>query len=154
MTTNTRLLYFEDQSLTNAQANVVQVVRVDNLFGAILDHTVFHVQGGGQPGDCGLINCPTATFPVIKTIRDPTIGQALHIDSFKNDSMFEVGSQAELRIDEEYRRENSRPHSAGQLIDLAVQRLGLDWTPANSSHLPDVCYVEYNGTANYNDDLK
>ena len=51
----------------------------------------------------------------------------------------------EVKIDEKSRRLFARIHSAGHLIDVAVDRLGLPLVPGKGYHFPSGAYVEYIG---------
>lgn len=121
----------------------MDVVQHEGDLGVVLDQTVFYAQGGGQPGDRGTIklndNC---TFQVTKTIKNE--GRVLHLGSFVEGASFEAGAQVQLSVNKEFRELVSFLHSAGHLIDMAVRRVGLDWTPVKGSHFPDACFVEYN----------
>ena len=57
-----------------------------------------------------------------------------------------------MKIDEKIRKKHAQIHSAGHLIDLAVQRLSktlcyseYPWEGAKGYHFPDAPYVEYKG---------
>lgn len=43
------------------------------------------------------------------------------------------------------RRKHAKLHSAGHLLDLAVQNLGFGWETAKGYHFEDGPYVEYKG---------
>lgn len=65
--------------------------------------------------------------------------------SFKN------GDSAYGIIDKERRDLHSRLHSAGHLIDMAVNKLGYSWLAQKSYHFVDGPYVEYEGSLENND---
>lgn len=137
----TKLIYLENQNLYQGTAKVVEIKQLENQLGLILDQTIFYVQGGGQPGDKGNITSASGNFGVIKTIFDEQ-GQALHLGNFDSGN-FEVGDQIDLQIDVASRQLNSKIHSAGHLIDLAVKNCGLNWLPGKGFHYPEGSYVEY-----------
>jgi len=111
----------------------------------VLDQTVFHPQGGGQPSDTGLIKSTSATFEV-RMVK--LIGNTVHHKgTFQGTELFAVGDTVQLEIDEEKRRLFARLHSAGHLIDSAVANLGYysHLKPSKGYHFPDGPYVEYIG---------
>lgn len=50
-----------------------------------------------------------------------------------------------MKVDEEKRRLYARVHSAGHLLDIAVNQLGYQWVPGKGYHFPTGAYVEYQG---------
>ena len=148
----TKLLYFFDQTLTSAKARVLQINAEESGLAVVLDQTVFYVQGGGQPGDRGTISTQDSTFSVSKTIRDAN-GNALHLGQFTKGEL-SVGCEVHLDIDQPLRQEHSRLHSAGHLIDLAVDKIGLKWGPGKGCHFPGSCCVEYKTHNDEDHDLK
>lgn len=61
------------------------------------------------------------------------------------DELLQIGSEVTMVIDEAIRKLNARLHSAGHLLDVAVNRLKLDWKPGKGYHFADSPYVEYVG---------
>jgi len=49
------------------------------------------------------------------------------------------------QVDKDRRELNTRLHSAGHLLDMAVSQLGYDWMPTKGYHFPEGSYVEYQG---------
>jgi len=137
----TKLLYLEDQNLYTSSASIVNILETDKGLALILDQTIFYVQGGGQPGDKGLIKDGNNLFRLINTTRDEN-GTVLHLGIFEGQN-FKIGDEVSLEIDIESRKLNSRIHSAGHLIDLAIKNLKLDWIPGKGFHYPEGSYVEY-----------
>jgi len=137
----TKLIYLENQNVFQATAEITEIVQLENNLGIILDQTIFYVQGGGQPGDKGSIVYASGKFTVAKTIYDEQ-GRVLHIGNFDSGS-FEVGDLVDLQIELASRQLNSKIHSYGHLIDLAVKNCRLDWIPGKGFHYPEGSYVEY-----------
>jgi len=109
----------------------------------ILDETIFYPQGGGQPYDQGFIESPSGKFKV-EEVRFVD-GIVRHIGSFESGS-FKPGDKVTLNVNKERRLLNSKIHSAGHLVDLAVNALKLDWIPGKGFHFPEGPYVEYIGS--------
>lgn len=112
----------------------------------ILDKTIFHPQGGGQPDDEGIISSDGVVFKVEQLkIRGKSI---LHIGKFENpDQIFAENQDVNLKINEDLRRKFARLHSAGHLIDVAIARLGYsELEPGKGYHFAKGSYVEYIGS--------
>ena len=111
----------------------------------ILDKTICHPQGGGQPSDEGFLKQGDIKFNLeaLSIVKD-TI---LHIGKFeKAGQTFKVGGDVECHIDETKRRLYARVHSAGHLLDVAMNKAGRsDLKPGKGFHQPVGSYVEYIG---------
>jgi len=117
----------------------------------VLDRTIFHPQGGGQPADIGELSAtdlPTLKISMASARKED--GAVLHdcvVAQRDADTwVAAVGSsppKVHCRIDEKVRRTNARCHSAGHLLDKAAKELDLKWIPGKGYHFPDGAYVEY-----------
>ncbi|KMS95462.1 hypothetical protein BVRB_008010 [Beta vulgaris subsp. vulgaris] len=119
----------------------------------ILESTIFHPQGGGQPSDTGFIT--NLNFPfkfVVEDVRckDGIIYHFGHVENSEGNSLewkVERETKVELRVDEARRDLNSRLHSGGHLLDISIRNVGLGhFKPGKGYHFPDAPYVEYKGT--------
>lgn len=136
----------EEQSLFKTGNDQTQVVE--------LGETIFYVQGGGQPFDTGSISSSKhgqeQTFNV-EAVRYGAGGRVLHFGQFSSSSTFAEGETVSLKIDGERRDTNSRVHTAGHLIGLAVRNLTAstpdlkDVTELKASHYPGACFVDFKG---------
>ena len=115
------------------------------LFKVKLTNTIFHPQGGGQPSDKGKIVQGPIEFIIQSAEHDRTDNNVWHFGNFNSDLRFDEGSEVRVEIDESYRRMNARLHSAGHLLDIAVQRLAYPLVPGKGFHLEEGSYVEYVG---------
>jgi Ser-tRNA(Ala) deacylase AlaX len=88
----------------------------------ILEETIFHPQGGGQPSDVGIIENEEIIFKVEKA--STVDGHVEHLGEFSGDSTFKINDKVKLKVDKESRDLNTRLHSAGHLIDVAVRNIG------------------------------
>lgn len=129
----------------------------DGRLAVVLDSTIFHPQGGGQPYDTGVITFSTDhDFEfAVNDIRSKD-GMVLHYGFFKNtwegfESTLKKGIQVGLYVDASRRNLNSRLHSAGHLLDVCVKNVGLSLEPGKGYHFPDGPFVEYKGTVPQND---
>lgn len=138
----TKLDYLENFTKTESTAKVVDVLRENGRDVVLLDQTIFYPQGGGQPYDQGTIEGPGGKFNV-EEVRFVD-GIVKHIGRFEN-GKFETGEEVKCFVNKKRRELNSRLHSAGHLVDMAVTELKLGWTPGKGFHFPDGPYVEYGG---------
>ena len=116
-----------------------------------MEKTIFHPQGGGQPADEGHLKQGETLFKVEGlVIKEDVI---LHVGKFEpEDATFEVDSEVECLVDEAKRRLNARNHSAGHLLDIAMNQVGRDdLKPGKGYHFPTGAYVEYIGAVDAKD---
>lgn len=133
----------------------------------ITDSTIFHVQGGGQPSDTGIMtsSSPSSdaaaakTHPAfeVKSVRQPAQGsQILHFGRFiptdgAAATPFNAGEDLEQHVDAEKRNLHSRLHTAGHVLSLAIHALCREGvlpplTELKASHYPDSAAVVFKGT--------
>ncbi len=144
--TETKLLYMTDSSLLEERASVIAVEAIENgQYNVILDKTIFYPQGGGQPYDLGTMQDKENIFTV--TAVRMNNGLVHHMGTF-NKQPFAIDAIVHLHVDGERRKLNRRLHSAGHVIDVAVQNLGLKLVPTKGYHFPEGPYVEYEGGIN------
>lgn len=141
---STHLLYLEDFTILEQAATVVQLLRENDRDVVILDQTIFYPQGGGQPYDQGAITSGGGACFVVAEVRFVD-GIVKHIGQFTQGTLTE-GERVQCVVDAPRRKLMSRLHSAGHIIDLALQKLGIDWLPAKGFHFPDGPYDEYHGS--------
>ena len=91
------------------------VQRVFNS-GVVLDQSVFYCQGGGQPGDTGILVCKDGRqIPVINTCVDGDSGTQLHILG-DGEKPPEPGEMVTARIDWDRRHRMMRMHSCMHML--------------------------------------
>lgn len=148
----TKLLYLEDWNILSNKAQVTQVAQYKEKLALVLDQTIFYPQGGGQPWDTGTITVlnaggigqgPTGSFAVTEVRFDPETGNVYHIGTMTGE--IKPGETVSCNVNKERRDLNSRLHSGGHIIDMAVRQLGLDWKPGKGYHFPEGPYIEYAG---------
>ena len=138
----TRLRYMEEMQRVDADARVAGVLTENDRAIVVLDETIFYPQGGGQPFDKGIIESDSARFRVDETrFAD---GVVRHIGAFERGE-FQEGEAVRLEVDRGRRALMSRLHSAGHVVDMAVNAIGRDWIPGKGYHFPEGPYVEYAG---------
>lgn len=139
----TVLRYLDNPEELEGEANITEVmVTEDGRSALILDSTLFYPQGGGQPGDQGSISFQGGEFTVNDTrFKD---GQVIHYGEFL-DGKLPDGGHVKMAVNKERRVLNCRNHTAGHLVDVAMQNVGYEFPPAKGYHFADSPYVEYVG---------
>ncbi|XP_043708288.1 alanine--tRNA ligase [Telopea speciosissima] len=154
----TKLSYFDDMWKLHSKASLISCIQgEDGRRALILDSTIFHPQGGGQPADTGFITHAATDFKFI--VQDTRLKDELvfHYGFFENpgndgDPEFPIGQEVCLYVDEARRNLNSRLHSAGHLLDVCVRNVGWDHLqPGKAYHFPDGPFVEYKGAVPQNE---
>ena len=148
---STKLLYLENFTLLNSEAKVVDVLEENGKTVVLLDQTVFYPQGGGQPYDKGIIEGSSGKF-IVEEVRFVD-GLVKHIGHFDKGTLKKEDS-VKCLVEKERRELNSRLHSAGHVVDMAVNSLGLEWIPVSGFHFPEGTYVEYVGNLDGQDKEK
>jgi hypothetical protein len=142
-------LYQTDTYLLKSDATVLAVEPLDGGEGwaVVLDQTVFHPQGGGQPADVGTLEGESgAPFAVSMVKKGPT-GVVRHEGASPTPPPFAAGSRVRCAVSEQPRLLNARVHSAGHLIDVAMTNSGMAsrLRPTKGYHFTPGSYVEYEG---------
>ncbi|WNJ87256.1 serine-tRNA(Ala) deacylase AlaX [Pseudomonas canadensis] len=118
----TERLFFTHDHLT-AELEVLSCTPHEEQFAVILQSTIFHPQGGGQPFDTGWLG--EATVLRVTQAADRVVHYV--------DRPLEPGPIT-ARVDEQRRMLNTRLHSAGHLIGNVGETLG--WMPIKAHHWP------------------
>ncbi len=88
--------------------------------GIRVQRTVFYAQGGGQPGDTGvMIRADMGRIPIVDTRKDSETGEHLHIPDPRA-PLPEAGENVTLRIDWERRYRLMRMHSCMHLLCAVI----------------------------------
>jgi len=138
-------LYLADSYAFEGKAVVLDVRTQGPDVVIILDKTVFHPQGGGQPTDTGSLELydsgEKATFAVSSVARTPN-GELLHKGSFKEGKL-KVGDKVAMKVDSDKRMLHTKFHSAGHLLDDAARSLSYKWKNTKSHHFPADAFISY-----------
>lgn len=139
----TTLLYLEDFAMYTFTAKIKGIKEQEGKMVVFLDQTLFYPQGGGQPYDQGVIENERGKF-MVEEVRfiDSEVWHAGHFEK----GTFVVNEEVRGHIDKDRRLLNARIHSAGHLVDKAIDELGLGWTPGKGYHFPNGPYDEYFGS--------
>lgn len=141
----TELLYMQDFDVETCETTIESAAQTeDGRTDIILQETCFYPRGGGQDWDTGIIRNEQAEFAVEEVHLDEN-GHVHHIGSVTRGS-FQAGDEVSGKVDQARRAINTRLHSAGHVIDMAIDSLGLDWVATKGQHYPHLSAVEYSGT--------
>jgi Ser-tRNA(Ala) deacylase AlaX len=145
MPTNTHLLYLDGFDITACDARVVQIQHADDdRLDIQLDCTCFYPRGGGQDWDEGTIITANGVIFDVREVRLDENGVVHHVGTLRV-GMLKVHDEVQCVVAPERRAVNTRLHSAGHVIDLAVDRMGLPWVALKGAHYPHMSFVEYDG---------
>lgn len=123
------------------EARVLRVVPETRRKGyAILDGSLFHPRGGGQPNDVGTIQAPGGTMTVGKVLEQD--GVVIHYGELTGPLVEQA--PVTLCLDWGRRLLHMRLHTAGHILDHAVmQTLQHSVQSARASHAPPEGYVQF-----------
>lgn len=150
----TKLEYYDNMWKLCSEATFLSCSQTENSRQAvILESTIFHPQGGGQPSDIGFITIPNSPIKfLVEDVRSKDgivyhYGHAENLEGIQLEWRIEPRTMVHLHVDESRRNLNSRLHSAGHLLDISVRNIGLGHLePGKGYHFLDGPFVEYKGT--------
>ena len=112
----TEKLYQEDPYLKECTATVTGIAD----HGVILDRSVFYCQGGGQPGDTGVLILSDGNIKrVVNTIVQRETGAQLHVLD-EEETLPELGMEVAARIDWDRRYGFMRMHSCMHMLCAVI----------------------------------
>jgi len=118
-TSPTQLLYREDAYLKEFDARVVNVLKLDDRYGVILNRTAFYPIGGGQPADNGVIKGKNGEVKVA-TVQTAN-GAVVHVTHEINGEIKE-GKPVKGIINWERRYALMKNHTAAHLMAEALRK--------------------------------
>jgi alanyl-tRNA synthetase len=147
----TDLLYLREMNARQIEARVIKVVPEKRTHAyLILDQTIFHPKGGGQPSDRGVIQSAEYELTVKKAIHYR--GVVVHWGKLNRGSALE--GQASCVLDWPYRYLVMRRHAAAHLLDHCLSQAVRSRVQTIDSWLDDPCYVGYAGNAPSEESLR
>ena len=130
----TEKLYYQDSHLTTFTARVLSCAPGKHGYDVVLDRTAFYPEGGGQPGDRGVLGGVTVT---------DTHEKGEDIVHYC-ESPLAVGSTVEGRIDWEYRFDLMQHHSGEHILSgLICAAYGCDNVGFHMGH--DAVTIDFSG---------
>lgn len=140
----TDLAYLREMNCQRGQAMVLKVVPEKRTHAyLILDRTLFHPKGGGQPSDRGVIHSRGYELTVKKAIYYK--GVVVHWGKLVRGTPVE--GEATCELDWEYRLLVMRRHTAAHLLDHCLAQAIGRRVQTTDSWLDEPCYVGYAGIA-------
>ncbi|KAF7724029.1 5-aminolevulinate synthase, nonspecific, mitochondrial [Apophysomyces ossiformis] len=139
MLSSTLRLYYRDTYNTLAKATILDVGKDQAGTYVVLDNTIFHPQGGGQPADQGWLLWDDQQADVKK------LANSENVVRHYCDGPFEIGQIVTLKVDKEKRILHARWHSAGHLLSNAVNQLYPDLQGCSGNHFPGAGFVTFDG---------
>jgi misacylated tRNA(Ala) deacylase len=113
----TEPLFREDSYLERCEAEVVAVTPEG---GVVLDRTVFYAQGGGQPGDSGLLRRSDGSeIPVANAVYGPDRAAIVHVPA-AGGPLPAVGERVVAQLDWEKRLARMQAHTALHLLSVVL----------------------------------
>jgi misacylated tRNA(Ala) deacylase len=123
-----------DAYATSTEATVVE----QHPEGVVLDRTVFHPRGGGQPGDVGVLRWAQGGCAVVDTIR--ATGRILHVVEPGHEPR--VGERVVAEIDWAHRYVLMRTHTALHALSGIVFR-GFDAKVTGGNMEPGIARMDF-----------
>ena len=112
----TKALFRDDAYLKECSATVVGV---NERGGVVLDRTVFYPNGGGQPGDTGVLVWEGREMEVATTVKGETPDEIVHVPA-EDAAVPEVGTQVTARLDWDRRYRHMRVHTGLHLLSVVI----------------------------------
>lgn len=140
---STDLAYFYPQSPLMMDACLLSCGKDDRGSFVLLDRTVFHPQGGGQPSDRGIIQLEGVEYTVIHVKLE---GQKVY-HYLNTEDLPECRSQEPVTmiVDSEMRKIYSQIHTAGHLVGHVIEEMISGMRAIKGHHFPGESYIEFKG---------
>lgn len=136
-------VYWNDSYRTELVSNITRAVQDEKRYWYIvLDETIFHPKGGGQPSDRGMLRGAGFKFEVRKAMLAAN-GVIVHWGKTLEGAPKE--SPADSKLDWDWRFLMMRRHSAAHLLDHCLAQVAGSNVETLDSWLGDQCYVAYKG---------
>lgn len=120
---------FVGYAATKAKGNVIALLQnnteineIDNQneFYLIANQTPFYGEAGGQLGDVGTLTIGKETEVIVLDTQKPLPGMHVHLCKIKKGKV-KTGDEADLFVDEQYRNNLRRNHTATHLLHSALK---------------------------------
>ncbi len=135
-------VYWKDSYLTSCDSKILRVAPDEKKYWyVVLDQTIFHPKGGGQPSDKGVLEGNGFELEVKKAM----LAGAVIVHWGKMVEGRPVPGPVKAQIDWDWRYLMMRRHSAGHLMDHCLAQVVGSQVETSDSWLGDPCYVAYKG---------
>lgn len=120
MITDFTALYYQDPYQSEFSAKVVDTKKLGEFFAIVLDQTCFYPEGGGQPGDTGIIRVKAGnTIQEIQVVDTKLLDDdVLHLCA--EEAEIAAGAEVSARIDWERRYKLMQLHSSEHIFSGLV----------------------------------
>ncbi|RLG82136.1 MAG: hypothetical protein DRO40_08385 [Thermoprotei archaeon] len=151
---STEKLYLVDSYLRECSSVLLDFVcERGSRYYVVLDRSIFHPRGGGQPCDTGWLVGEDFRFSVKKVLD--VNGVLVHYGRIVDGEMPSRGSLVKCILDWDRRYRIMRLHTAGHVIDYAVNRVyGHVVETLDALHGPPKPYIVYNESPPSENDLR
>lgn len=140
---STVLSYLDDTYKFEAESIALNSGNAEKGNYIVLNETIFHPQGGGQPSDVGTIEIDGKIYQV-NFVALNNSGVVYHYINGDVESDIS-GKSAKLRVDQERRINNAKSHTAGHLLSCLIEKLAPELKGIKGYHFPEGPYVEFQG---------
>jgi len=114
----TTLLFRDDAYATSCEAKILATTPEG---GIVLDRTIFYAQGGGQPGDTGvLVTSKGERIEIANTVYGADRSQVAHLVGAEAASRLTEGETVTLELDWPRRLKRMRVHTALHLLSVVL----------------------------------
>ncbi len=114
----TERLFEEEPYIKTFQAIVRSCVMRKKKYAIVLDQTAFFPEGGGQPGDRGVITTvDKKTICVTDTIEED--GEIIHLC----DDIIEAGTEISAELDWQFRFDNMQNHAGEHIVSGLIHKM-------------------------------
>jgi len=140
----TELVYLKETERARLESKIIRVVPEKKTHAYIvMDRTVFHPKGGGQPSDRGTLRSPDFSSTLKKAIYHK--GRVVHWVKMVSGTVVEGSVTSEL--DWQYRYGLMRRHTAAHLLDHCLATASSKPVQTTDSWVDEPSYVGYKGQA-------
>jgi Ser-tRNA(Ala) deacylase AlaX len=137
---NTELIYLESKQ-TELQARVISTGAGERGNYVVLNQTIFHPQGGGQPTDQGHVTSSEGRFFI--KFAEFHNGIVYHYLDVSDISLLSISEEINLEVDQQRRDKNCIIHTTGHLVSHVLEMLVPTLSPVKGYHFSDGPYVEF-----------
>lgn len=135
----TQRIYLEDTYQKTHESHIIGQGLDEKGPYIILDETIFHPQGGGQPSDVGVIKTQESQISIL-AVR--IVGE--EIRHYVSQILKDMPNEKVMsEVDMKERLRNARYHSAGHLISQIIESSFKGSRANKGHHFPGEAYVEF-----------
>jgi len=141
MNMNTNLIYYLDPYLKQLKTSILAVNQTpEGKWNIQLSDTIYYPEGGGQPGDKGIIEGKSGIATLLT--QKFKNGKLLHVCEVKNN--LNVNEGVVCNLDWDWRYKYMKIHSAGHLIHDVLMSIVPNLNPLKGGH-GSKAFIEYSG---------